>query len=207
MTELILASLSPRRHELLAAMGVGSFKTIPSGYEEKLDESRAAQEVAKELALGKARWVAQRHPGALVIGSDTIVGFGDGRQLEKPKDIQEAREMLLALSGARNFVTTGIALVGLDQGIETVAEATTYVYFKPNTAEVEAAREVYLRSGDWQDKAGGYGIQSGAAPLIEKIQGDYDTVVGLPTRVLAHMLGGLGIVANPVIEIAPVAQY
>lgn len=206
MTEIILASQSPRRHKVLDEMGVENFQIIPSEYDEVLDESRNAQEVAKELALGKALWVAKRHPHAFVIGSDTIVGVGDGRQLEKPRDIDEAREMLTALSSGESFVTTGVAVVKYDEGIELVDEDTTHVYFKADNPEVAKAREVYLHSEDWKDKAGGYGIQSGAAPLIEKIRGDYDTVVGLPSRLLAEILGKLGIKASPVTEAAPVLQ-
>jgi septum formation protein len=187
-------------------MGIGNFQTIPSEYDEILDESRDAQEVAKELALGKALWVAQRHPNALVIGSDTIVGVGDGRQLEKPNDIDEAREMLTALSSGESFVTTGVALVRYADGLEMVDEDTTYVYFKPDSPKVAKAREAYLESEDWRDKAGGYGIQSGAAPLIEMIKGDYDTVVGLPSKLLTEMLGKMGIKATPVLEEAPTAQ-
>lgn len=206
MTEIILASQSPRRRDILTRMGVGEFAVVPSQYHEVLDESRDAQEVAMELALGKARDVAERYPHAIVIGSDSIVGVGQGRQLEKPRDIDDAREMLTALSREENFVTTGVAIIKQDEGIELVDQDTTRVFFRPDSPEVARLREAYLQSGDWHDKAGGYGIQSGAAPLIEKIAGDYDTVVGFPSRLVANMLGSLGIAATPIVEGSPVRQ-
>ncbi len=191
MSQIILASQSPRRVELLTKMGV-LFTAIPSNYDEKLDESRSAEEVAVELALGKANDVSVRYPDAFVIGSDTVVAL-NGRQMEKPKDIDDAREMLTALAGHKSTVSTGVAIVRADEHIEQSQVATTTVYFKPDSPEVIKLREEYLASGDWKDKAGGYGVQSGAAILIERIDGDYDTIVGLPTSLLSKMLNNLGI--------------
>lgn len=191
MSQIILASQSPRRVELLTKMGV-TFTAIPSNYEEQLDESRSAEEVATELALGKANDVARQYPSAFVIGSDTVVAL-DGRQMEKPRDIADAREMLTALAGHESIVSTGVAIVKAEEQIERVKVSTTKVYFKPDSEEVSRLREEYLASGDWKDKAGGYGIQSGAAILVERIDGDYDTIVGLPTELLAEMLTSLGI--------------
>jgi septum formation protein len=204
VSEIILASQSPRRRKLLNGMGV-KFKVIPSSFDEKLDESRDPCEVAKELALGKALDVARQYPEAYVIGSDTIVAI-DGRQMEKPNDVDEAYEMLLSLSEGESIVSTGVAVVNISRGIELVEENTTRVFFKPDSPEVRQARQVYLDTEDWRDKAGGYGIQSGAAPLIDRIEGDYDTVVGLPTRTLAKMLDTVGIYAVRVVEESPVPQ-
>lgn len=194
MSKIILASKSPRRVELLGGMGY-EFDVVPSEYDERLDESRHVEEVAQELALGKALDVARRFPAAYVIGSDTIVAV-DGRQMEKPVDIGDAREMLLALAGRASTVSTGVTVVYLDGGVQAVRVATTRVYFKDDSSEVEKLREEYLASGDWKDKAGGYGIQSGAGVLIERIDGDYDTIVGLPTGVLGEMLDELGLRAQ-----------
>lgn len=202
MSEIILASQSPRRKKLLGEMGV-TFSVYPSTFDEKLDENRSAEVVAMELALGKAADVAAKHQHAYVIGSDTIVAV-NGRQMEKPKDIDDARSLLLALSGHQSTVSTGIAVINTSLGIEKVGVDTTKVYFKADSPEVTELREAYLQTGDWHDKAGGYGIQSGAAPLIDYIEGDYDTVVGLPTRVLAQILNELGIPATRVTEEAPV---
>ena len=203
MTKIILASQSPRRKNLLERMNIGEFETIPSGFEENLDDSRDVIEVAKELALGKALEIARRRPEDIIIASDTIVTIGN-RQLEKPIDIDDARNMLISLSQGPSSVITSVAVVqGQKQVIDT---AVTNVFFKPDSDEIKAAREAYLATGDWKDKAGGYGIQSGAAPLIDHIDGDYDTVVGLPTRLLARILSEFGIQADAVVEDSPVAQ-
>jgi septum formation protein len=191
MHSIVLASQSPRRIELLTKMGV-KFISVPSNYEERLDESIGADEVAIRLALGKANDVSVKYPDAYVIGSDTVVAV-NGRQMEKPKDIADAREMLQALAGHESSVSTGVAIVNEDKSVRECEVDTTKVYFKPDSTEVKALREAYLASGDWKDKAGGYGIQSGAATLIERIDGDYDTVVGLPIKVLDGMLVRLGI--------------
>lgn len=172
-------------------MGV-LFEAIPSTFEEHLDESRSAEEVATELALGKARNIASLHPDAFVIGSDTVVALGE-RQMEKPRDVEDAREMITALAGHESIVSTGIAIVNIDQNIALTKVGTTKIYFKPDSAEVAVLREAYLASNDWKDKAGGYGIQSGAGTLIDRIDGDYDTVVGLPTTLLRSMLTELEI--------------
>lgn len=185
-------------------MGV-EFEAIPSNFEENLDESRDPKVVAIELALGKAKDVAKDHPDAYVIGSDTIVTV-DNRQMEKPIDLEDARSLLLALSGRESSVVTSIAIVNISKGIELTNTDTTRVFFKSDNDEVAALRQTYLDSEDWVDKAGGYGIQSGAAPLIDKIEGEYTTVVGLPSHLLTEMLEKIGIQASPVIEEAPVLQ-
>lgn len=191
MPHIILASQSPRRIELLNKMGI-AFTAIPSDYDERLDESRSPDEVAVELALGKANDVSAQHPDAYVIGSDTVVAV-NGRQMEKPKDINDAREMLIALAGHESTVSTGLAIVNTDKSISEHDVAVTKVYFRPDSTEVTILREDYLATGDWKDKAGGYGIQSGAGPLIDRIDGEYDTVVGLPTASLETMLTKLDI--------------
>ena len=200
---IILASQSPRRQDLLSRMGV-TFTVVPSRYDEQLDERRSPEDVAMELALGKALDVAAAHPKAIVIGSDTVVAV-DGRQMEKPRDEDDAREMLTALSGRESTVSTGVALVQLANGIQTVRVSTAKVYFKPDSEAVARLREAYLATGDWHDKAAGYGIQSGAHTLIDRIDGDYTTIVGLPTELLGSMLADIGIDAHPVHDTPPFA--
>ncbi len=190
MQKIILASKSPRRVVLLKNLGI-KFEVVPSKYTEALDEGCPAEEVAKQLAYGKAKDVSVKYPTAYVIGSDTVVAI-NGRQMEKPKDLDDAREMLTTLAGHESTVSTGLAVVNLDRGIEIVDVDTTKVYFKENTPEIVRLREDYLASGDWKDKAGGYGIQSGANILIDRIDGSYDTVVGLPTVLLSVMLKKTG---------------
>jgi nucleoside triphosphate pyrophosphatase len=199
--QIILASGSPRRKELLARMGV-EFTVMPSDFDEYLDHDRPPAEVAAELGLGKARAVARKHPDALVLGSDTIVTIG-GRQLAKPEDINDARAMLRAHAGQAAIVSTSIIVICMALGMEDIAVDETVVQFKPYDA---AATEQYLAIGDWHDKAGGWGIQSGAAPLISHIVGNYDTVVGLPTQLLADMLRKHGVKARPVRLASPVPQ-
>lgn len=196
MNTIILASQSPRRKQLLAAMGV-QFQTIPSNYDEQLDDTRDIEAVAIELSLGKANDVATHYPDDYVIGSDTIVGV-DGKQLGKAATIDEAREMLQMLAGKRSVVTTGLAVVNRRKGIVLTTTDTVGVYFKPESDEIARLREEYLLSGDWTDKAGAYGIQTIYGTLIDRIDGDYDTIVGLPTKPLAAMLNSLGVDAHTV---------
>ena len=202
MPEIILASQSPRRRDLLTRMGV-EFTAIPSDIPEPLDQARDPRENAQELSLAKARHIAEQYPNAYVIGSDTIVAV-DGKQLAKAETVEEARQMLLDLSKHPSSVMTGIAVVNKSQGIELVGVEVSDVFFKPDSPEVSEAREVYLASNDWLDKAGAYGIQSGAAPLIDHISGHYDTIVGLPTHTLTQFLNEVGFSAQPVTEQAPV---
>ena len=195
MKRVILASQSPRRSALLRAMGV-EFETVPSGFDEQLDEARDPELVARELALGKALVVAEQFPDAYVIGSDTIVSI-DGRQLEKPVDEQDARDMLKLLSGRENFVTTGLAVVCLNDSVRLTAADTTSVFFN---AYNKTLVNDYVATGDPMDKAGGYGIQALMGTVISHIQGSYDTVVGLPTKSLAELLNRCGIPARALDE-------
>lgn len=201
MPKIILASQSPRRKELLRAMGL-VFDIVPSDFDEKLDDNRAPEDVAIELALGKAEQVAEQFPDCIVIGSDTIVTI-DGNQLEKPRDKAEAYEMLQRLSENRNDVTTSVVVIRKSDGIRLAGADTTRVYFKPYDAE---AVKTYVETGDPLDKAGAYGIQSGAAPLIDYIEGYYDTVVGLPTDLLASLLDKIGIKSTVADLECPVRQ-
>lgn len=196
MTEIILASQSPRRKHLLARTGL-TFSIVPSGYDEKLDDSKGIEDVATELALGKARDVARRYPDAIVIGSDTIVGIDD-HQLEKPVDIDEARRMLESYVGRESIVTTGLAVIHQAKNIELTGVDTTKVWFKATSPEIVSLREAYLATGDWSDKAGGYGIQSVGDTLVDRIDGGADTVIGLPMGLLAKLLAELGVETQPV---------
>lgn len=199
--KIILASQSPRRKELLAQMGV-DFDVVPSNFDEKLDNNRTPQEVAEELALGKASEVAKQFPDAIVIGSDTIVEV-DGVQLEKPINKADAKRLLTLLSDKPNNVITSLAVICQTKNYSYVASDTAKVYFKPFN---ELAIDEYIATGDPMDKAGAYGIQSGAAPLISHISGNYDTIIGLPTIQLAKVLRELGIQSEPVYIVPPVPE-
>jgi len=181
--KLILASASPRREELLRGVGL-SFQVIPSeeGEEENLLEEPRLR--AEALALRKARDVAKRMRGGLVIGADTLVEV-ERFILGKPKDSEEAREQLRRLSGRVHRVITGVAVVGAESGREEVASEVTLVKMREcSPQEIEA----YLLTGEPFDKAGSYAIQGLGAFLVEGIQGDWSNVVGLPLGTLRQLL-------------------
>lgn len=175
---LILASQSPRRRALLDRVEV-SFQVDVSPADETLTGSPTPSAAVQTLAHRKARPVSADHPSALVLAADTVVAH-DGEILNKPDDPDHARTMLRRLSGTAHTVYTGIALAHAptDRAI-TTAEATDVVLGSLSDAEIEA----YVASGSPMDKAGGYGIQDHTAPFfVERIEGDYYNVVGLPLR-------------------------
>lgn len=180
-------------------MGV-AFRAIPSNFNEQLDDARDPEAVAKELGLAKALDIAELYPEAIVIGSDTIVCV-DGRQLAKPRDIAEAREMLALLNGKTHQVVTSAVVVCKAAGAQFIGADTTNVTFKQLD---ENTIDAYVDTGDPMDKAGGYGIQSGAAHLIDHIEGNYDTVVGFPTQLVASYLAEFHIPTKPVLLQCPV---
>lgn len=193
MKKVILASTSPRRRDILTQMGV-QFEVVPSNFSEYLDDAQPPEEVAKALGLGKAMVVARDNPDAIVIGSDTIVTV-DGKQLAKALTDDEALEMLKLVSTAPNKITSSIAVVCLSGNIEIVAAENSFVYFKPYN---ESLANHYIATGDYRDKAGAYGIQSGAAPLIDYVVGNPDNLVGFPSHLLAPILQSLGVEAKVV---------
>lgn len=185
--KLILASQSPRRKELLEKLGL-DFEVVVSKAEEDLQEDDPVL-LAEKLALKKARLVAGQQPEGLVIGADTVVALG-GTILGKPKSKEEARKMLQLLSGKTHRVITGVALVEAPQGRARVDHEITQVSFRPlEPEEIEA----YLQTGEPLDKAGAYGIQGLGGLLVERIEGCYSNVVGLPLTKLYLMLREFGI--------------
>lgn len=173
---LILASASPRRREILAGLGL-SFQVQPACGEEKVKTEDPAEAV-KELALQKAREVAERtEDPALVIGSDTVVA-SRGKILGKPRDKEEAFRMLKELQNASHMVYTGVAVVDTVTGEAVVHFAEgTRVSMYPMTEEWIWR---YIETGEPMDKAGAYAIQGGCMPYIREIHGEYTTVVGFP---------------------------
>jgi len=181
---LILASSSPRRAELLSRI-TPDFIAIPSD----VDEAASGPPESRVLALAraKAERVAKRHHG-LVIGADTIVVL-DADVLGKPTSRSAAREMLARLSGRVHRVLTGLYVVSTFTGEwQEACEETEVVFRELSDDEIEW----YLDTGEYADKAGGYGIQGKGALLVEKIRGDYFNVVGLPLCRLYLMLRALG---------------
>ena len=184
---LILASSSPRRRELLAQIGIVPDAIDPADIDETPRKGELPLRHAQRLATEKARLVAERHPGAFVLGADTVVACGR-RILPKAETEGEARACLALLSGRRHRVHGGIALV-TPQGKLVRRRVTTVVALKRLTPrEIED----YLASGEWQGKAGGYAIQGLAARFVRELIGSYSNVVGLPLYETVTLLEGQG---------------
>lgn len=191
--DLILASGSPRRRELLARLGL-PFVVETSDEPEDADPSLPPERLVMELAERKARAVAARHPGSLpgevlVLGGDTVVAlYGD--VLGKPGDANEAAGMLSRLSGRSHEVWTGIAIVDAATGRIERHAVPTVIRFR-DLADDEIA--AYAASGEGFDKAGGYAIQSGAAGFVAAIYGCWTNVVGLPLCEIGELLRRFGV--------------
>jgi len=183
---LVLASASPRRRELLEKFGI-PFVIDPSIGPENPPEDTTPEETVMALSAAKAAEVAARHPGCIVIGSDTVVE-ADGVILGKPRDKEDAFRMLRSLAGREHRVFTGVTVTN---GAETVSQAEmTRVFFRNMTdREIEA----YIATGEPMDKAGAYGYQGFASLFVERIDGDFFNVVGLPLCRLGHMLEKFGV--------------
>jgi septum formation protein len=193
--ELVLASRSPRRAELLATAGV-PFVCEPAGDIEArlardlLAAGTSPERYACELALAKATDVADRHPGRLVLGADTIVIL-DGDILEKPVDEADAARLLNRLSGRRHTVVSALALVGGAAGRPGLTgHESTEVEFLPLD---RGAITRYIRTGEPMDKAGAYGIQGYGALMVRGVSGCYFNVMGLPLARLGLMLRSIEI--------------
>lgn len=181
---LILASASPRRQELLRLIR-SDFTVCPAAVDESLPPALSVREAAQFLARKKAAAVAAEHPDDTVLGSDTTVILED-IILGKPETPERAVEMLRMLSGTTHEVITGVALVNGNK--VTSFQTETKVTFYPLT---ETQIHKYVATGEPLDKAGGYGIQGYGALLVEKIEGDYYGVVGLPVAPTARLLAQL----------------
>ncbi len=181
--DVILASQSPRRRELLARL-FASFRVVPSGVDESSIVEADPVRFAMAAAEAKARDAAEKNPDALVIGADTIVCLGP-EIFGKPADRAGAEEMLRRLSGRKHRVITGIAFVHLKEDRLVVSYEITYVAFKTLDPAAIAA---YLDHHEYLDKAGSYAIQDVGETFIEKIEGDYNNVVGFPVKRIKHML-------------------
>ena len=185
--KIYLASKSPRRKELLALMGL-DFEVLVADVDESCDEGLSNGELCRELSRRKAQEVfdmlrsEQKHENALVIAADTLV-FLCGKPLGKPKDKQNARDMLKELSGTRHTVCTGITVMTAEKSVSEFEE-TEVIFRKMDDDEIEG----YVATLEPMDKAGAYGIQGLGASLVEGIRGDYFNVVGLPICRLAEIL-------------------
>jgi len=191
MLKLVLASSSPRRQMLLAQAGY-DFDVVDPPIEEPTDLGPALMpaERAEALAYFKARSVADGMEGAYVIGADTVVAAGgeSAEVLGKPADRVEAERMLRSLSGTRHRVITGVALLGPGARRQIASDAT-HVTMRPMT---DAQIEAYIESGEWIGKAGAYAIQETADRFVEKIEGSWSNVVGLPIEMVTRMIAAAG---------------
>lgn len=200
---VILASTSPRRRELLALLGI-EFEIIPPTAEEIPSPGLLPREQAKQFALDKALSIARRHPDDLVLGSDTVIEI-DGTLVGKPRDLDDAESMLRQLRGGSHEVHTSIALIHEAAYVTVVRAETALVRMTPFTDQ-ELRR--YLETWESLGKAGAYSIQGEAARFIEKIEGDYPTIVGLPLRQTAELLEQHGVILpTPVEEIYHLKPY
>lgn len=185
---LILASASPRRRELLSSLGL-SFDIVVAGITEHEDPDTDPVHMVQHNSALKADWVAARYPEAFVLGADTTV-FSDGKALNKPADLAEARAMLRRLAGRAHTVFTGLALRHLGSGLRLDRGVSTTVRFKPFG---EREIEDYLSKVHVLDKAGSYAIQEHGDLIVEGFEGSYTNIVGLPLETTKQILGEVGL--------------
>ena len=178
---LVLASASPRRVSLLRQVGA-AFTIVDPGPDRDWPGTADPRHGVRSLALEKARRVAARRPGRVVIGADTVVVVR-GERLGKPRDATEAAAMMRRLHGRTHEVWTGIAVVR-DRELRTAAECAKVQFVRLDPDEIET----YVRTGEPLDKAGGYGIQGLAGQFVRRIEGDYTAIVGLPLARLRQVL-------------------
>ncbi|MBI2830101.1 MAG: septum formation inhibitor Maf [Chloroflexi bacterium] len=194
MKKIVLASASPRRKALLEQIGL-KFEVEPSEYEEKLVPGLEPHVMAVRLSLSKAKQVSPHHPNSLVMAADTL-GVLEGEIIGKPHTSAQARQMLKKLSGKMHLVITGFSVIDTDTANTVSRSVETKVYFRKLTSE---EIDAYVKSGEPLDKAGAYAIQGLGAVLVERIEGDYFNVIGLPLCALAESLKefGVNILSNP----------
>lgn len=184
--DLILASASPRRSELLKNAGY-DFTISVSDVDESVYKNLSPENMVRELAIAKARAVAVNHPKSVVIGSDTIVVLND-KVLVKPESEADAKQMLLSLSGKKHTVCTGVcAFSGTEH--KAFVSKTEVEFFSLSQEEIDH----YVSTGEPMDKAGAYGIQGYGSTLVRSITGDYFTVMGLPIALTARLLSQFGV--------------
>ena len=186
MKNIVLASASPRRREILENIGLDFKVCVCDADEDQVDKSIPVNLYVQELALLKAGAAAKMDLGndAIVISADTVV-YADGEIMGKPKDKEDAKRMLRLLSGKSHSVFTGICVTRRKDMFSVCKSVETRVIFKELSDELI---ERYVETGEPMDKAGAYGIQGKGCVLVEKIDGDYLNVVGLPVGKLCEVL-------------------
>ena len=185
--DIVLASQSPRRRELLTQMGL-TFRISAPRIDEHMDRDLPPDRLVETISAEKAAAIAaEEGPESLIIAADTVVAL-DGALLGKPADVEDARRMLAALSGRHHQVYTGFTARRGDT-VVTGSERTEVVFRPLTVAEIDS----YIATGEPMDKAGAYGIQGFGALLVERIRGDYFNVMGLPVCALGQALRTFGV--------------
>ena len=187
ISQLVLASASPRRIELLKQIGIVPDKIVPAAINETPTKQELPRLLAERLARAKAEAVHGMEIGNLVLAADTVVACGR-RILGKPRDAGEAGKYLKLLSGRRHRVFGGVCVID-GEAICRTRVVTTTVQFKSLTEQEVSA---YLAGKEWQDKAGGYAIQGVAGGFVKRLSGSYPNVVGLPLYETANLLRAAG---------------
>jgi septum formation protein len=180
---LILASASPRRRELLGRLGL-PFEVIVADVTEHEDPNTDPRLMVAHNAALKADWVSSRHPDAIVLGADTTV-FLDGKAINKPRDLAEARGMLRSLSGREHTVFTGVAVRRQETGLRIDEGVSSLVEFK---AFDDSVIEDYLRAVNTLDKAGAYSIQDSTEMIVAGYKGSFTNIMGLPMELTKQIL-------------------
>ena len=193
--QILLASSSPRRRELLGLLGV-PFHIVPPTCEEILSPHHSPSEQTRQIAQDKAQSVAKQHPKDLVIGSDTVIEI-EGKLLGKPGNMKEAEIMLRNLRGKCHQVHTGVAVIHQAKKVSIDFVETAQVWIK---SFGEKTLKAYLETKESLGKAGAYSIQGEGAQLIEKVEGDYPTIVGLPLWRTGKILEEQGVVFPTSVE-------
>ena len=188
MKQIILASTSPRRKELLAKTGL-KFKCVDSGYEEDLTLPKKPKDLVKFLSLGKARAVSEKYKNAIIISADTIV-VHKGKVLGKPKTKKQAKEFLQMLSGTTHSVITAFTILDTESGKEVTRAVETKITFK-SISNCQIGR--YIAMGEPMDKAGAYAVQGYGSMFITSMSGDFFATVGLPIYLLVEGLKEFGV--------------
>jgi septum formation protein len=183
---VVLASGSPRRHQLLNLIGI-AHEVRPPNIDETMRPRETPRRHAERLAREKASAVAKRDPDLITIGADTIVVV-NRKVLGKPRDTDDAARMLALLSGREHMVTTAVA-VSRGKKLRSAVEEVSVRFRRLRDDEIDA----YIATGEPMDKAGAYGIQGFGATIVERIEGDYFAVMGLPIVRLVGLLRDVGI--------------
>ncbi|MDQ6771287.1 MAG: Maf family protein [Gemmatimonadota bacterium] len=183
---VVLASASPRRRELLNLIGI-AHEVVPANIDESMRTREAPRRHAERLAREKASAIATRDPDLITIGADTIVVI-DRRVLGKPADAGQAAQMLAMLSGREHLVITAVA-VSRGKKLRSAVEEVRVKFRRLREDEIEA----YIATGEPMDKAGAYGIQGYGATIVERVEGDYFAVMGLPLVRLVGLMRDVGV--------------